>query len=160
TDFNQYQSTNWYTVFYDLPANGLTNSISNLNIYLTNKLELSGPAELQVEYLRLDSDIGSFDDAVKMVMDSNVIPNQSTFVFEGSQLPQSSPPIDTLGRLGGQPPQVTYEMDSPSEYKVFVSKASIPFVLVVVELFYHSWQAQVGADRVPIQFTPNLSMIG
>jgi hypothetical protein len=155
---NHYDSTDWYTIFYDLPANGVTSPIENLSIYLTDKIGLSGPAQLSVDYIRFDSDIGSTSDQIRLMMGSDMIPNQTTFFSSQNQLaPIPSSLLDELAKLGPSP-EMSYEEISPTEYIVQITNAENPFVLVLGSLFNEGWQAWVADAQASQHFTVNLGM--
>jgi hypothetical protein len=158
---NHYQSTSWYTIFYDLRLSGVNSPITNLYIYLTNRVSLSGPTELQVENIQFDQVVGSMNDLVDLVVGSEIVPNQSTFFSTANQFGTvSNSIIDRLSKLSGTPPHITYIKNSPTEYQIHVSNADHAFVLTLGELFDPGWQAFIDNTAVTDHFTANLAMNG
>src|SRR6266571_5254512 len=155
---NHYDNTDWYTIFYDLPANGVITPIANLSVYLTNKIGLSGPAQLNVDYVRFDSDIGSTSDQIRLMMGSSIEPNETTFFSSQNQLgPIPSSLLPELSVLGPHP-EMTCKKIAPTEYAVQITNAAKPFALVLGQLFDTGWQAWIGNTQVSQHFTVNLGM--
>ncbi len=131
---NHYSSVQRTELTYDLTK--VPDPLKSIDIYITNAPQAASESNATVTIygLTFESLVGLPQDYVRAIANSNLDSSSYTIVD------QSDSPRATVD----PPPVVAYEQISPVEYKVQVTGASGPFVLVLGETFDPLWHLSVG----------------
>lgn len=131
---NAYQSDQPYTLAFPLIRYfGVNDSVDRIYINVSPTVTPPSLINASISDLRFAASTGSPIDDARIIASPNYIPNSMAITYEPVQ-------------VSGVPPKIDFQEIRPSEYRVTVTQATAPFLLVLGEMYDANWQIIGGSS--------------